>query len=68
MVVVVAAAVAGVVRSPSSRLVFVFRMFTFMTYPKSFGLTLERKFLFFFQNSEKKFKNSKSRSTKKLTF
>ena len=48
VVVVVAVAVAGVVRSPSSRLLFVFRMFTFMTYPKSFGLTLEGKLLLFF--------------------
>ncbi len=59
VVVVVAVAVAGVVRSPPSRLIFVFRMFTFMTYPKSFSLTLKRKLFLFFQNSEKKLKKFK---------
>ena len=51
IVVVVVVAVGAVVRSSSSRLVFVFRMFSFVTDSQAFGLALERKLLVLLQNS-----------------
>ncbi len=51
IVVVVVVVVCAVVRSPSSRLVFVFRMFSLVTDSQAFGLALERKLLVLFQNS-----------------
>ncbi len=51
VVVVVVVAVCAVVRSPSSRLVFVFWMFPLVTDSQAFGLALERELLVLLQNS-----------------
>jgi hypothetical protein len=51
IVVVVVVAVGAVVRSSSSRLVFVFRMFSLVTDSQAFGLALERELLVLLQNS-----------------